>query len=88
MHLGYPLVPLALAVQQYMAPRLVMAHGAVTDVFEAFNNVVAGCDQAVDLTRPLLYGVLERAHTGYMYAILRSSWTTWRSKWKERGSIS
>eukprot|EP00959_Pyramimonas_sp_CCMP1952_P451473 9452566-Pyramimonas_sp.AAC.1 len=33
--------------------------------------MVAGCGQAVDLTRPLLYGILEAAHMNYIYVVIQ-----------------
>eukprot|EP00959_Pyramimonas_sp_CCMP1952_P098739 2064154-Pyramimonas_sp.AAC.1 len=33
--------------------------------------MVAGCDQAVDLTKPLLYGALEAAHVNYIYVVIQ-----------------
>ncbi|CAK0896788.1 unnamed protein product, partial [Prorocentrum cordatum] len=69
--LQYPLLPLAMAVQMYLAPRAIMAHSLFSDIFEPANSMVAGCGQAVDLTRPLLYGILDAAHRHHIFAVMQ-----------------
>ncbi|CAK0889290.1 unnamed protein product [Prorocentrum cordatum] len=66
-----PLLPLAMAVQMYLAPRAIMAHNLFSDIFEPANSMVAGCGQAVDLTRPLLYGILDAAHRHYIFVVMQ-----------------
>ncbi|CAK0817626.1 unnamed protein product, partial [Prorocentrum cordatum] len=69
--LQYPLLPLAMAVQMYLAPRAIMAHSLFSDSFEPANSMVAGCGQAVDLTRPLLYGILDAAHRHHIFVVMQ-----------------
>ncbi|CAK0797341.1 unnamed protein product, partial [Prorocentrum cordatum] len=69
--LNYPLLPLAMAAQMYLAPRAIMAHSLFSDIFEPANSMAAGCGQAVDLTRPLLYDILEAAHANYIYVVIQ-----------------
>ncbi|CAK0823068.1 unnamed protein product, partial [Prorocentrum cordatum] len=69
--LQYPLLPLAMAVQMYLAPRAIMAHSLFSDIFEPANSMVAGCGQAVDLTRPLLYGILDAAHRHHIFVVMQ-----------------
>ncbi|CAK0897893.1 unnamed protein product, partial [Prorocentrum cordatum] len=69
--LQYPLLPLAMAAQMYLAPRAIMAHGLFSDIFEPASSMVAGCGQAVDLTRPLLYGILDAAHRHHIFVVMQ-----------------
>ncbi|CAK0858693.1 unnamed protein product, partial [Prorocentrum cordatum] len=69
--LQYPLLPLAMAVQMYLAPRAIMAHSLFSDIFEPANSMVAGCGQAVDLTRPLLHGILDAAHRHHIFVVMQ-----------------
>ncbi|CAK0806248.1 unnamed protein product, partial [Prorocentrum cordatum] len=69
--LQYPLLPLAMAVQMYLAPRAIMAHSLFSDIFEPANSMVAGCGQAVDLTIPLLYGILDAARRRYIFVVMQ-----------------
>ncbi|CAK0799380.1 unnamed protein product, partial [Prorocentrum cordatum] len=66
-----PLLPLAMAVQMYIAPRAIMAHSLFSDIFEPANSMVAGCGQAVDLTRPLLHGILDAAHRHHIFVVMQ-----------------
>ncbi|CAK0907670.1 unnamed protein product [Prorocentrum cordatum] len=66
-----PLLPLAMAVQMYLAPRAIMAHSLFSDIFEPANSMVAGCGQAVDLTRPLLHGILDAAHRHHIFVVMQ-----------------
>ncbi|CAK0855267.1 unnamed protein product, partial [Prorocentrum cordatum] len=66
-----PLLPLAMAVQMHLAPRAIMAHSLFSDIFEPANSMVAGCGQAVDLTRPLLYGILDAAHRHHIFVVMQ-----------------
>ncbi|CAK0878622.1 unnamed protein product, partial [Prorocentrum cordatum] len=69
--LQYPLLSLAMAVQMYLAPRAIMAHRLFSDIFEPANSMVAGCGRAVDLTRPLLYGILDAAHRHHIFVVMQ-----------------
>ncbi|CAK0870858.1 unnamed protein product, partial [Prorocentrum cordatum] len=69
--LQYPLLPLAMAVQMYLAPRAIMAHSLFSDIVEPANSMVAGCGQAVGLTRPLLYGILDAAHRHHIFVVMQ-----------------
>ncbi|CAK0880231.1 unnamed protein product [Prorocentrum cordatum] len=69
--LNYPLLPLAMAVQMYLAPEAIMAHSLFSDIFEPANSMVAGCGQAVDLTRPLLYGIMDAAYRHHIYVVIQ-----------------
>ncbi|CAK0812485.1 unnamed protein product, partial [Prorocentrum cordatum] len=69
--LQYPLLPLAMAVQMYIAPRAIMSHSLFSDMFEPANSMVAGCGQAVDLTRPLLYGILDAARRHHIFVVMQ-----------------
>ncbi|CAK0905284.1 unnamed protein product, partial [Prorocentrum cordatum] len=69
--LQYPLLPLAMAVQMYLAPRAIMTHSLFSDIFEPANSMVAGCGQSVDLTRPLLYGILDAAHRHHIFVVMQ-----------------
>jgi len=62
----YPLGPLALGVQLHVAPRMVRVNGAVSDVIIPANGALAGCWQATEFARVLLYGILERLHDDFM----------------------
>ncbi|CAK0856217.1 unnamed protein product, partial [Prorocentrum cordatum] len=64
---NFPLLPLAMAVQMHLAPRAIMAHSLFSDIFEPASSMVAGCGQAVDLTRPPLYGSMDAAHMHHIY---------------------
>ncbi|CAK0894219.1 unnamed protein product [Prorocentrum cordatum] len=69
--LNYPLLPLAMAVQMYLAPRAIMAHSLFSDIFEPASSMVAGCGQAVDLTRPLPYCIMDAARRHYIYVVIQ-----------------
>ncbi|CAK0855528.1 unnamed protein product, partial [Prorocentrum cordatum] len=60
-----------MAVQMYLAPRAIMAHSLFSEIFEPANSMVAGCGQAVDLTRPLLYGILDAAHRHHIFVVMQ-----------------
>eukprot|EP00959_Pyramimonas_sp_CCMP1952_P418309 8763336-Pyramimonas_sp.AAC.1 len=60
-----------MAVQMYLAPRAIMAHMLFSDIFEPANSMVAGCGQAVDLTRPLLYGILDAARRHHIFVVMQ-----------------
>ncbi|CAK0824657.1 unnamed protein product [Prorocentrum cordatum] len=62
--LQYPLLPLAMAVQMYLAPRAIMAHSLFSDIFEPANSMVAGCDR-------FWYGILDAAHRHHIFVVMQ-----------------
>ena len=62
--LGYPALPLALAMQLHMGPRFIKGSTCFALGVDPANGIVAGDNQANDLARSAMYYVVERVATG------------------------
>ena len=61
----YPLAPLVLGLQLHMAPRTLHVGGAVSDAIFPSNGFLAGCWQATEFARIMLYGLLDHMQLNY-----------------------
>ncbi|CAK0793133.1 unnamed protein product, partial [Prorocentrum cordatum] len=66
-----PMLRLIMVIQMYFAPMAIMARGLFSDVSEPANGMVAVGGQALDLIRPLFYGVLDAARQRYLFVALQ-----------------
>jgi hypothetical protein len=68
----YPLVQLALGILMHQAPRRVITEAGVSELLWPKRSLIAGCAQAVDLSRLALWEVLEEAHAAHRPRELRT----------------
>jgi hypothetical protein len=60
----YPLLQLALGILMHQAPRRIITEAGVSDLLWPKRSLIAGCSQAVDLSRLALWEVLEGGPRG------------------------
>ena len=84
--LGYPAVPLLIAMLIHIATRVISADGVVSiDVMLSDISIIAGCSHSVSWTRCFLYDLLETLHRAYMPYTKLNSWVDDLS-WRTRGT--
>ena len=62
----YPIGPLALGIQLHVAPRMIRVNGVISDPIMPANGALAGCYQATEFARLLLYGIMDKLHADFL----------------------
>ena len=63
-NLGFDVSLLLLALQVHMAPRILRAGQAYSDVVHPAKSILAGCGKSIAWTRAVLHQLLDEAHRG------------------------
>ena len=64
--LGYPAIPLHMAIMNHMAARLISANGSYSNyIMPSDTSILAGCTQSTCWAKCLLYDIMSFAHSKY-----------------------
>ena len=66
----YPGLILALLIQQYLAPRVISVGPAISSVIGPGTSILAGCGEAHNMARLILYDLLDHMHICGVHAAL------------------